>query len=188
MGPKEYAVLVTDKRSIFVLESSSKAGIAGALGGVIGAAVAQAATSRRTFDYENSEPDALANDPKNFTIPHQSLERMEMKKSMLGPLHQFNIHYKTQEGKGKKIKGQLSPPPELFKQRKKEGVSGSTIHHDYATKVQEVYQRALPATTMPALPSGINEKLPSPLNGRRRNADRRNLPSFSIITPFGQPQ
>src|SRR5437867_5621737 len=31
-GPKEYALLVTDKRSILVLEKESKAGLGGALG------------------------------------------------------------------------------------------------------------------------------------------------------------
>ncbi len=146
LGPKDYAVLVTDRRSIFVLESSSKAGIAGAIGGVIGAAVAQAATSRRTFDYERSEPDVLATDPKNFVISHQFLEKIEMKKGMIGPIYRFNIEYKTQEGKGKKVKGQLVPPNELWRQRKQEGVPGRVVYHDYASKVQEVYQRALPAT------------------------------------------
>ena len=37
MGPSEYALLITDKRSIFILEKSSKAGLAGAVGGVVGA-------------------------------------------------------------------------------------------------------------------------------------------------------
>ena len=146
LGPKEYAVLVTDKRSIFVLESSSKAGIAGAIGGAIGAAVAQAATSRRTFDYEHSEPDVLATDPKNLVVPHQSLEKIEVKKGMIGPIYRFKIEYRSQEGKGKKVKGQLVPPPELWRQRKKEGVPGKVVHHDYANKIQEVYQRALPPT------------------------------------------
>ena len=146
LGPKQYAVLVTDKRSIFVLESSSKAGVAGALGGAIGAAVAHAATSRRTFDYENSDPDVLATDPKNFVILHQQLERIEMKKGVIGPVFRFNVEYRTEEGKGKKVKSQLIPPNELWKQRKQEGVKGGVVYRDYASKVQEVYQRALPAT------------------------------------------
>lgn len=58
LGPKEYATLVTDKRSIFILESSSKAGLGGILGGAIGAAVAKAATSQRTYDYEQADPDS----------------------------------------------------------------------------------------------------------------------------------
>jgi hypothetical protein len=54
MGPKEYALLVTDRRSILVLEKDSKAGLGAALGGSIGAAIAQAAANRKSFDYEKS--------------------------------------------------------------------------------------------------------------------------------------
>ena len=50
MGLNEYALLVTDKRSILVLEKGSKSGIAGALGGAVGAAIANAAASRKSFD------------------------------------------------------------------------------------------------------------------------------------------
>jgi hypothetical protein len=151
LGPKDYAVMVTDKRSIFVLESSSKAGIAGALGGAIGAAVAYAATSRRTFDYEHSDPDVLATDPKNFVIPHQSLEKFEIKKGMIGSIYSFKIEYTTLEGKGKKVKGQLIPPSELSKQKKQEGVAGGAVSRDYVGKVKELYQRALPATAIAAM-------------------------------------
>jgi hypothetical protein len=147
LGPKDYAVLVTDKRSIFVLESSSKAGIAGAFGGVIGAAVASAATSRRTFDYENSDPDVLAGDSKNFVIPHQALEKFEVKKGMIGSIYRFTIEHRTPEGKGKKVKGQLIMPNELWKQKKQEGVTGGVANRDYAVKVRELYMRALPAST-----------------------------------------
>ena len=148
MGPKEYAILVTDKRSIFILEVSSKAGVAGVLGGAIGAVVAQAATSRRTFDYDKSEPEVLATDPKNFAINHEGLEKLRMKKTMLGPVYKFNIEYKTQEGKGKKVKGQLVPPTVLWKQKKQEGQGRKVVYRDYAKKVQELYQRALPATAL----------------------------------------
>ncbi len=143
LGPREFAVLVTDKRSIFALESSSKAGV-GAAFGVIGAVVAAAATSRRTFDYEQIDPDLLATDPKNFVISHDSLERLELKKGLLGPIFRFNIEYRTAEGKGKKVKGQLVPPSALWKQKKQEGLGRKAIHYDYAKKVQDLYQRALP--------------------------------------------
>lgn len=148
LGPKEYAIMVTDKRSIFVLESSSKAGIAGALGGAIGAAVAAAATSRRTFDYESSDPDVLAADQKNFVIMHPALDRFEVKKAMLGPIYRFTIEYKNEEGKGKKVKGQLVLPSALSRQRKQEGASRGVANRDYAGKVRELYGRALPATAV----------------------------------------
>ena len=150
LGPKEYAVLITDKRSIFILEVSSKAGVAGVLGGAIGAAVAQAATTKRTFDYEQSDPDVLATDPKNFVVPHESLERIELKKAMLGPVYRLNLEYRVQDGKGKRVKSQLVPPSQLIRQKKQEGVGRGVLYLDYAKKVQELYQRALPSTATAA--------------------------------------
>src|SRR5436309_283367 len=55
-GPKEYALLVTDKRSILVLEKESKASIGGALGGAAGALIAGAAAKSRSFDYGQADP------------------------------------------------------------------------------------------------------------------------------------
>src|SRR5205807_4925447 len=75
MGLNEYALLVTDKRSILVLEKGSKSGIAGALGGAVGAAIANAAASRKSFDYETENPESFAINPKNVVIPHDSLDR-----------------------------------------------------------------------------------------------------------------
>jgi hypothetical protein len=144
LGPKEYAVLVTDKRSIFVQEISSKAGL-GAAFGVVGAVAASAATSRRTFDYEKEDPDLLATDPKNFVILHHALERLEMKKGMIGPIVRFNVEYRTADRKNKTVKGQLPPPITLWKQKKQEGERKEVTCLDYAKSVQDVYQRALPA-------------------------------------------
>jgi len=76
-GPKEYALLVTDKRSILVLEKESKAGIGGALGGAAGALIAGAAAKSRSFDYGQADPQSLAMDGKNLTIPHESLQGFE---------------------------------------------------------------------------------------------------------------
>src|SRR2546422_531770 len=75
MGPSEYALLITDKRSIFILEKSSKAGLAGAVGGVVGAAIAQAATTRKAFDYANESIDNFAINQNNIVVPHESLNR-----------------------------------------------------------------------------------------------------------------
>ncbi len=151
LGPKEYALLVTDRRSIFVHEVVSETGTGRVLGEAIGAAVVQAPTSGRTSAYEQPDPDILATDPKNFVIPHEWLERIEMKKSIMGPLYRFNIEYMTRSGKVKKVKGRLVPPAEMSRRRKQEGTERMMLYHDYARKFQEVYDRALPATASAAI-------------------------------------
>ena len=141
-GPKEYALLVTDKRSILMLEKESKAGIGGALGGAAGALIAGAAKSR-SFDYGQADPQSLAMDGKNLTISHESLQGIRMKKRFIGPVYWLEFLYQTGEGKGKKVKGQLIPPGVHLKQRKQEGTGRKQIYYDYAKKVQDVYQNAL---------------------------------------------
>jgi len=142
-GPKEYALLVTDKRSILVLEKESKAGIGGALGGAAGALIAGAAAKSRSFDYGQADPQSLAIDSKNLTISHESLQGIRMKKRFIGPVYWLEFLYQTDQGKGKKLKGQLIPPGVALKQRKQEGAGRKQIHYDYAKKVQDVYQNAL---------------------------------------------
>ncbi len=150
LGPKDYALLVTDRRSIFVHEVVSETGIGRVSGGVVGAAVVQAPTSGRKFAFERPDPDVLATDPKNFVIPHEWLERIEMKKSIMGPLYRFNIEYMTKFGRVKKVKGRLVPA-EMSRRRKQEGTERMMLYHDYARKFQEVYDRALPATASAAI-------------------------------------
>jgi len=150
LGLKEYAVLVTDKRSIFVLGTNSKAGRGGVFG-VVGAMATGAATSRRTFDYEKEDPDLLATDPKNFVIQHHALERLEMKKGMIGSIVRFNIEYRTVDRKNKTVKARLAPPISVSKQNKQEGRRKEVVYLDYAKNVQDVYQRALPAVAFTEL-------------------------------------
>ena len=143
MGLNEYALLVTDKRSILVLEKGSKSGIAGALGGAVGAAIANAAASRKSFDYENENPESFAINPKNVVIPHDSLELIQLKKAFLGPVFRMEVKFQAPNNKRKKIKAFLNPPGEHVKQKKQEGGEKKQIHYDYAKKVQDVYKQAL---------------------------------------------
>jgi hypothetical protein len=143
MGPKEYALLVTDKRSILVLEKDSKAGLAGALGGSVGAAVAHAVATRKSFDYEREDLQSFAANPKNLVIPHESLETIQLKKALLNPVYRMRVNYQTNENKRKKVNAFLRPPGELVKQQKQQGTSKKQIHLDYAKKVQEVYRQVL---------------------------------------------
>jgi hypothetical protein len=143
MGPSEYALLITDKRSIFILEKSSKAGLAGSVGGVVGAAIAQAAATRKTFDYANESIDNFAINPKNIVVPHDSLQSFRLKKAFLNPVYRMRIEYQHEKGKSKKLKTLLYPPSEHFKQRKQEGVGRKQIHYDYMSKVLDVYKQAL---------------------------------------------
>ncbi|MBO0888184.1 hypothetical protein J2P12_03700 [Candidatus Bathyarchaeota archaeon] len=143
MGPKEYGLLVTDRRSILVLEKDSKAGLAGALGGTIAYAVAQAATTRKSFDYGQEDIQTFALNPRNIVIPHEALETIRMKKAFLNPSYWMHLRFQGNDNKRKKIKAFLKPPGEHVKQKKSEGHAKKQIHLDYAKKVQDVYGHVL---------------------------------------------
>jgi hypothetical protein len=153
VGPKEYAVLVTDRRSIFVLESASKAGIGAALGGVVGAAIASAVASRRTFDYGSADPEALAADPKSIVVPHGAIQGFRLKKGLGG--YKLRLKYARDDGKVKKVEATLQPPSDLVKDNKRRGVKPKSTMAQYAQGVRELYQKALP----PAVATGAEWKV-----------------------------
>lgn len=142
MGENEYALLVTDKRSILVHERGSKAGLAGAMGGVVAATIANAVATRKTFDYEKENVEDLVRNPKNIAIPHEALEMVKMKKMLIGPLYRMEVKYQAPD-KRKTIKGALQPPSEHVKQKKGEGIGKKQAYFDYAKKVQDVYRQVL---------------------------------------------
>jgi len=145
LGPKEYGVLVTDQRTIFVLERKTNAAIGGAVGGIIGAIIADALTSsERTFDYENDDMQKLVVDEKNIVVPHSQLQSIRLKRGISGC--SLRMEYSDSAGKRRKVKAILSPPTDLVARRKKEGVKSKVVLADYARGAQNVYERALPAS------------------------------------------
>jgi hypothetical protein len=144
-GPKEYGILLTDRRMIFVLEFSSKAGIAGALGGAIGAVIATAAESRRStneVNYADADPDELAGHEKSFVVPYAGIESLIVERK-LGS-YRLLIEYANAEGKRKKIAAMIAPPRTTVSQNKALGVTPKDTAAEYARTVQAALQKALP--------------------------------------------
>jgi hypothetical protein len=134
---REYAVLVTDVRSIFILQSTTQRSVRGGQ---------SPSSSPGLPPYQEMDPDLLATDPKNFVVPHASLEKLQVRKGGSGSPYKFRLEYTTPERKSAKVEGQLVPPPSTV-----EKAGGSGSDHDYATMVREVYQRALPSIASEAL-------------------------------------
>jgi hypothetical protein len=156
-GPQDWALVVTNQRTILVLEKSSKAGLGGALGGAIGAAIAAAASNKRqTFDYANMDPQTLASDNHNKTITHEALLQIKMHKKRIGNAYELEIEYQNEERKTKTFKGALLPPNIVVQQRKEQGTDKGQIFLDYARNAVNVFQNALSparlASLMPAMP------------------------------------
>ena len=141
-GPQNWALFVTDQRTILVLEKSSKAGLGGAFGAV-GVLIASAASSSRSFDYSQLDAQALAADPKNTVITHNMLQAIRMNKKRIGPAYDLELQYQTAEGKNKTLKGALLPPEIVVKQRKNQGEDKDQIFLEYTRNAVNVLQNAL---------------------------------------------
>jgi TPP-dependent 2-oxoacid decarboxylase len=135
MGPKEYGVLLTDRRTIFVLERVSKA----ALVGVIGDALI---TDKKSVDYSGDDLEKLASDEKNITIQHHDIERIKMKKSLTS--YTLVIEHKGVARKRKNVKAYLVPPQELVNEKTKSGMKKKQVIEEYAKSVKRAFEAALP--------------------------------------------
>lgn len=141
-GLRDYGLLVTDRRSIFVLETSGKELIGGVLGGAVGAAIARAASSKTSVDYDYASPGALAMMPKSVVVPHESIRRIALRRKF--GAHRLRIDYVREDGKEKKFEAIVRPPERQLKESKARGVKPKQTIAEYADNVKRAYQQALP--------------------------------------------
>src|SRR3989454_11952200 len=78
--PKEYAVLVTDRRSIFIRQKKTRSSFV--LRGEVryGTALVTDVQSKTLEDYEQTNLESLAADAANLTVPHEALVSLVMRK------------------------------------------------------------------------------------------------------------
>lgn len=137
MGPKDYGLLVTDQRCIFVLEKASKAVLWGALGDAL-------LTDKKSVDYDGRTIDELAADGKSMVINNLQVRGVGIKKSLGGYVLSFD--YEDSNGKVRAFKSTLVPPAELLRQRKEQGVDKKAVSDDYARAARAVLEKGLPQT------------------------------------------
>lgn len=146
LGPKEYGILLTTERSIFVLEKASKAGVGAIVGGAIGAAIADAASTKKSSDYGNCDPSSLAEDDKNICVQHSAVKALEMKKKISGYI--MKMQYVDHGGKERKLAGMLMMPDELTAKRKAEGVKAKAAMKEYAKLARQAFELAMPPSVI----------------------------------------
>src|SRR5881397_3974671 len=80
--PKEYAVLVTDRRSVLIRQRKNRSTFV--LRGEMryGTALVTDVVPKTLEDYEKTTLESLASDPENLTIPHSSVLSLVLKKDI----------------------------------------------------------------------------------------------------------
>jgi len=145
LGEKDYGVLLTDRRMIFVHERTSRLGIAAGLGGVVGGVIAERAAKRREFAYADGDPETLARIEGSIVIPGSAIRYVRVKPSMNVPYaYAMRVDYEGENGKMTKFSCMFLPPQSHAEKRAAEGIKHEEILKEYALSAQEAFKSALP--------------------------------------------
>ena len=141
MGPKEYALLLTDQRMIFVLEHASKAAIVGVLGDAL-------MSDRKVVDYENEDLNKLSSDAGNIAVEYSNIQSIAIEKGFssytLSSMYTLLVGSTDPHGKSMKIKAFLQPSQALVNTKKQEGRNRKVVTEDYAKTVKNALEKSLP--------------------------------------------
>src|SRR5215472_10414128 len=162
-SPREYAILVTDKRSIFIRQGKTRSSFV--LRGEMryGTALVTDVVPKTLEDYEDSNLESLASDPENLTVSHTSIQSLLLKKNVpkfrfldlwiwltmrrqhgIFQVYHFELNYLKSPEKRSQIKFYLVPLGAYFKPRR-QTQSRETILEEYADEALKLYQHVLPS-------------------------------------------
>jgi hypothetical protein len=166
--PKEYAVLVTDSRSIFIRQKKTRSSFV--LRGEMryGTALVTDVQPKTLEDYEGTSIESLAADTSNIAVPHDSVTSLVMTKgepkfrlqdlfvwlTMRRQGHNFHVYdfemnYMGSANRETRIRFYAVPLGVYFKPRR-QIQTRETILRDYAVDALQVFQKVLPAEIISA--------------------------------------
>src|SRR5947209_14242506 len=164
--PKEYAILVTDRRSIFIRQRKTRSSFV--LRGEMryGTALVTDVEPKTLEDYEQTSLESLAADTLNIAIPHYAVISLFMTKgepkfrlrdffvwlTMRRQGHKFNVYdfemnYRDSGNQDTKLRFYMVPLGVYFKPRR-ETQTRETILRDYAVDALQIFREVLPTTVM----------------------------------------
>ena len=160
--PTEYAVLVTDRRSVFIRQAKTRSAFV--LRGEMrfGTALVTDVVPKTLEDYERTSLDSLATDGRNLAVPHESVTSLAMGKDDMQfrlrdlfvwltmrrqgeafQVYNFQMDWRTSSAREASITFYAVPLGVYFKPRR-QTKSRETILREYALDVLETFQKVLP--------------------------------------------
>ena len=160
--PKEYAILVTDRRSIFIRQKKTRSSFV--LRGEMryGTALVTDVQPKTLEDYEKTSLKSLATDASNIAIPHDTVISLVMTKgepkfrlrdffvwlTMRRQGHKFHVYdfemnYRDNTNLETGIRFYMVPLGAYFKPRR-QTQTRETILREYAIDVLQIFQNVLP--------------------------------------------
>lgn len=160
--PKEYAVLVTSRRSIFILQKKTRSSFV--LRGEMryGTALVTDVQPKILEDYENTSLESLVADASNIAVPHDAVISIVMTKgepkfrlrdlfiwlTMRRQGHKFHVYdfrmnYRDSTDQERGMRFYMVPLGVYFKPRR-QTQTRETILREYAMDVMRIFQRVIP--------------------------------------------
>ena len=160
--PKEYAVLVTDSRSIFIRQGKTRSSywLRGEM--KFGTALVTDAIPKTLEDYEQISLESLTTDNANLSVPHETVTSLVLRKeepefrareffvwlTMRRQGHRFQVYdfemnYKQGANSETLIKFYMVPLGAYFKPRR-QTQTRETILREYATEALKIFEKVLP--------------------------------------------
>lgn len=166
--PKEYAILVTDRRSIFVRQPKTRGAFWLRREMRWGTALVTDVEPKTLQDFDHADLDALSSDPANFAIPHEAQLSFAMKadnptfrphefwvkwamqrQKEIFQVYNFEIAYRSASGTSI-IRFYAVPLGAYFKPRRKTQTR-ETILADYAEDILRIYRKILSSDVVHSL-------------------------------------
>ena len=160
--PKEYAILVTDRRSIFIRQKKTESSFV--LRGEMryGTALVTDVQPKTLEDYEKTSLKSLATDASNIAIPHDTVISLVMTKgepkfrlqdlfiwlTMRRQGHKFHVYdfemnYRDNANLETRVRFYMVPLGVYFKPRR-QTQTRETILREYAMDALQIFQKVLP--------------------------------------------
>ena len=161
--PKEYAILVTDRRSIFIRQDKTRSSFV--LRGEMryGTALVTDVAPKNLEDYGRTSLESLEVGGENFTVPHEAVVSLAMGKKEpefrfrdlfiwltiwrqgeIFQVYNFEMNYRQSSGRDVRTRFYAVPLGMYFKPRR-QTKSRETILQEYALEVLEIFRKVLPA-------------------------------------------
>jgi len=161
--PKEYAVLVTDRRSVFIRQKKTRSSFVPRGEMRYGTALVTDVRPKTLEDYEGTDIESLAADSSNIAIPHDSVTSLVMTEgeprfrlqdlwvwlTMKRQGHEFRVYdfeisYRHSANQETRMKFYAVPLGVYFKPRR-QTQNRELILRDYALDVLQTFRKVLPA-------------------------------------------
>jgi len=161
--PKEYAILVTDRRLVFIHQNKTRSTFWLRREMSYGTALITDIAPKTLEDYQQTSLEALAADSTNITVPFETVSSLAMKKETPKPgrldflvrltrkkqreefqVYNFELNYRQSPNNAILIKFYMVPLGTYFKPRR-QTQTRETILREYAEDALGIFRKVLPA-------------------------------------------